>query len=68
MTLPASLDAELRRLAHERGDTQSGLITHLVRLGLAVEDSDDDPLLRYIGRLDGPADGSETVDSTVYGR
>ena len=63
---PSGLDAEVRRVAKERGTSQSGLIAHLVRLGLAVEDSDQDPLLRYLGSLDGPADLSETVDSTVY--
>jgi hypothetical protein len=63
---PSALDDEVRKLARARGTTQSGLIAHLVRLGLAVEDPDADPLLRYVGSLDGPADLSETVDSTVY--
>lgn len=67
MTLPASLDAELRELAGKRGASQSGLIAHLLRLGLASEDPGGDPLLRYLGSLDGPVDLSETVDATVYG-
>jgi len=68
VTLPASLDAELRELARVRGTSQSGLIAHLVRVGLASEAGGGDPLLRYVGALDGPADMSETVDYTVYGR
>ncbi len=66
VTLPASLDRELRALARQRGATQSGLIAHLVRLGLASESSGGDPLLRYVGSIDGPADLSATVDDTVY--
>lgn len=68
VTLPASLDAELRQLARRRGATQSGLIAHLVRLGLASEETGGDPLLRYLGALDGPRDLSATVDATVYPR
>ena len=68
VTLPKSLDAELRKLAKQRGATQSGLIAHLVRVGLANEASSGDPLLRYLGSLDGPADLSSTVDDTVYSR
>jgi hypothetical protein len=66
VVLPAKLDAELRELAKARGASQSGLIAHLVRLGMATEESEGDPLLRYLGTLDGPADLSETVDATVY--
>ena len=68
VTLPESLDVELRELARVRGTSQSGLIAHLVRLGLASEGASGDPLLRYLGVLDGPIDLSETVDVTVYGR
>jgi len=68
VTLPRALDNELRKLARQRGATQSGLIAHLVRLGLASEATGGDPLLRYIGSLDGPADLSATVDATVYAR
>ena len=64
--LPAELDVDLRQIAARRGASQSGLIAHLVRLGLAVESSKGDPLLRYAGLLSGPADLSETVDQTVY--
>lgn len=64
--LPAQLDDELRRLAADRGASQSGLIAHLVRMGLAAERSKGDPLLRYLGVISGPADLSETVDRTVY--
>lgn len=68
MTLPKTLDAELRTLAKQRGATQSGLIAHLVRVGLASEAAGGDPLLRYLGSLDGPADLSATIDETVYAR
>ena len=68
VTLPIALDKELRELARQRGTSQSGLIAHLLRLGLATEDKNGDKLLRYVGSLDGPADLSETVDATVYGR
>jgi hypothetical protein len=68
IVIPQPLDDEIRRMAAERGSTQSGLMVHLLRLGLAVDHSDDDPLLRYLGTIQGPEDLSETVDETVYGR
>ena len=68
VSLPAQLDAEVRDLARRRGSSQSGLIAHLVRLGLASADAEGDPLLRYLGSLEGPVDLSESVDATVYGR
>ena len=67
ITLPAPLDARLRKLARSRGASQSGLIVHLVALGLAAQDGEGDPLLRYLGSIEGPADLSATVDKTVYG-
>lgn len=68
ITLPIRLDVEVRELARRRGVSQSGLIAHLVRVGLAVETADADPLLRYVGSLDGPVDLSETVDRVVNAR
>jgi hypothetical protein len=68
VVLPEELDERLRRLAKERGSSQSGLISHLLTLGLAAEEADGDPLLRYLGALAGPADLSSTVDKTVYRR
>jgi hypothetical protein len=65
--LPAGMDARLRKLAKARGASQSGLIVHLVALGLATESGEGDPLLRYLGSIEGPADLSATVDKTVYG-
>jgi CopG-like RHH_1 or ribbon-helix-helix domain, RHH_5 len=67
ITLPAALDRRLRTLAKARGTSQSGLIVHLVAVGLATESGDGDPLLRYLGSIEGPADLSATVDKTVYG-
>ncbi len=67
ITLPAALDRRLRNLAKSRGASQSGLIVHLVAVGLATESGDGDPLLRYLGAIEGPADLSATVDKTVYG-
>ena len=67
ITVPAALDARLRKLAKRRGASQSGLIVHLVAVGLATESGDGDPLLRYLGSIEGPADLSVTVDTTVYG-
>jgi len=67
ITVPAPLDARLRKLAKSRGASQSGLIVHLVALGLATQSGEGDPLLRYLGSIEGPADLSETVDKTVYG-
>jgi hypothetical protein len=61
------MDARLRRLAKTRGASQSGLIVHLVAVGLAAELGEGDPLLRYLGAIEGPADLSATVDKTVYG-
>ncbi len=67
ITVPAAMDARLRKLARTRGASQSGLIVHLVALGLATELGEGDPLLRYLGSIEGPADLSATVDKTVYG-
>ena len=67
ITVPAAMDARLRKLAKRRGASQSGLIVHLVALGLAAELGEGDPLLRYLGSIEGPADLSATVDKTVYG-
>jgi hypothetical protein len=60
-------NARLRKLGKARGASQSGLIVHLVALGLATESAEGDPLLRYLGAIEGPADLSATVDKTVYG-
>jgi hypothetical protein len=67
VTLPAAMDARLRLLAKARGSSQSGLIVHLIALGLAAEGGSTDPLLRYLGSIEGPLDLSATVDKTVYG-
>jgi len=67
ITVPAALDARLRKLAKRRGASQSGLIVHLVAVGLATESGNGDPLLRYLGSIEGPSDLSATVDTTVYG-
>lgn len=67
ITVPAPLDARLRKLAKTGGASQSGLIVHLLALGLAAQSGEGDPLLRYIGSVEGPADLSATVDKTVYG-
>jgi len=66
--LPEKLDRELRQLARQRGGSQSGLIAHLISLGLSVENGHGDPLLRYLGSIAGPENLSETVDKTVYRR
>ena len=68
ITLPQALDERLRAAARRRGTTQSRLIAHLVETGLAEEAGRTDPLLGYLGLLEGPADLSETIDKTVYGR
>lgn len=67
ITVPATMDARLRKLAKTRGASQSGLIVHLVAVGLAAELGEGDPLLRYLGVIEGPADLSATIDRTVYG-
>jgi hypothetical protein len=67
ITLPARMDARLRKLAKARGASQSGLIVHLIALGLATESGEGDPLLRYLGSIEGPADLSATIDKTVSG-
>jgi hypothetical protein len=68
ITLPRALDDKLRTAARKRGTTQSGLIVRLVEAGLAAEASQIDRLRGFLGVIDGPADLSETVDETVYGR
>ena len=68
ITLPRALDERLRAAARRRGTSQSRLISHLVETGLAAEAGEQDPLLAYLGLIDGPADLSETVDKTVYAR
>ena len=67
ITVPSTMDAHLRKLAKTRGASQSGLIVHLVAVGLAAELGEGDPLLRYLGAIEGPVDLSATVDKTVYG-
>jgi hypothetical protein len=67
ITLPQAMDARLRELARIGGTSQSGLIVHLVTLGLAAQSGQGDPLLRYLGVIEGPADLSASVDRTVYG-
>lgn len=68
ITLPRTLDKRIRAAARKRGTSQSGLIAHLVEAGLAADESQLDRLLAYAGIVSGPADLSETVDETVYGR
>jgi hypothetical protein len=68
ITLPRALDEKLRTAARKRGTSQSGLIVRLVEAGLAAEASQIDRLRGFLGVVDGPADLSETIDETVYGR
>jgi hypothetical protein len=68
ITLPRALDEKLRTAARKRGTSQSGLIVRLVEAGLAAEASQVDRLRGFLGVVDGPADLSETIDETVYGR
>jgi hypothetical protein len=68
ITLPRALDEKLRTAARKRGTSQSGLIVRLVEAGLAAEASQIDRLRGFLGVVDGPADLSETIDDTVYGR
>jgi hypothetical protein len=68
ITLPRSLDERLRQAADRRGTSQSRLIAHLIETGLAAELGEGDPLLAYLGLIEGPEDLSETVDQTVYAR
>ena len=68
VSLPRELDDQVRDLAKRRRISQSGLIAHLVRLGLTSPDGEGDALLRYVGSLEGPVDLSESVDATVYRR
>src|SRR5437879_1529687 len=67
ITPAAAMDARLRELAKTRGASQSGLIVHLVTLGLATQSGEGEPLMLYLGCIEGPADLSATVDRTVYG-
>ena len=67
ITVPVELEARSRVLAKRRGASQSGLIVHLVLVGLPTESGGGDPLLRYLGSIEGPADLAGTVDATVYG-
>lgn len=69
ITIPLALDERLRAAARKRGTTQSGLIVQFVEAGFASESSQIDSLLRFAGVIEGgPANLSETVDETVYGR
>lgn len=40
----------------------------LRKLARGMSISPGDPLLRYLGSIEGPADLSMTVDTTVYGK
>jgi len=68
ITLPRTLDKQVRAAASKRGTSQSSLIAHLVEMGLAAEEKQIDRLLAFAGVIDGPVDLSETIDETVYGR
>ena len=68
ITIPRTLDKRVRAAARKRGTSQSSLIAHLVDAGLAAEENQVDRILAYAGIINGPADLSETIDETVYGR
>ncbi len=65
---PSDSRQQVRAVARKRGTSQSSLIAHLVEMGLAAEEKQIDRLLAFAGVIDGPADLSETIDETVYGR
>ena len=64
--VPAALDKKIRRLAQERGMSQSALILEAVE-ALVAASGQPDHLLPFVGIIKGaPPKLSESVDEVVY--
>ena len=67
IVVPADVDARIRRMAQQRGVSQSAVIGEAV-MGLPEPDQDSERLLSFVGIIDGPRVAlSEQVDSILYG-
>lgn len=67
IVVPKEIDARIRRLAAQRGISQSAVIVEAVR---AFPDTEQDVerILAWSGVIDGPSVAlSEQVDATLYG-
>ena len=67
ITMSRKMDARIRKLAKERGESQSSLIERLVRLGISAESDARISLLRYIGVAEGRPGLSRSVNDVAYG-
>jgi hypothetical protein len=67
IVVPPDVDARIRRLAAQKGVSQSAVIVEAVR-GLSEADQDIERILSYSGAIDGSPEAlSEQVDSILYG-
>jgi predicted transcriptional regulator len=65
--VPPDVDARVRRIAQERGISQSAVIVEAVR-SLPEAHQDVQRILSFAGIIDGPAEAlSERVDEILYG-
>jgi hypothetical protein len=67
IVVPADVDARIRRMARQKGVSQSAVIVEAVR-GLPELDQDPERILSFAGITDGPREAlSEQVDAILYG-
>lgn len=68
IVVPPDVDARVRRLARQRGVSQSAVFVEAVR-ALDDERQDVERIVSFPGIADGPPEAlSEQVDTIVYGR
>jgi hypothetical protein len=67
IVVPPDVDARVRRLAQQRGVSQSAVIVDAIRT-MSEPEQDLERLLSFAGTIDGPAEAlSEQVDAVLYG-
>jgi len=68
IVVPPDVDARVRRIAQQRGVSQSAVIVEAVR-SLPDREQDVDRITSFAGITDGPSEAlSEQVDAILYGR
>lgn len=68
IVVPPDVDARVRRIAQQRGISQSAVIAEAVR-SLPDQDQDPERIVSFAGITGGPREAlSEQVDSILYGR
>jgi predicted transcriptional regulator len=67
IVVPPDIDTRIRRLARERGVSQSAVVVEAVR-GLPMPDQDIERIISFADTIDGlPETLSEQVDAILYG-